>query len=343
MKQMQCDVVIIGMGIGAAALARKLATIGASLVMLPGAGRARFKHLDGGIVEPRILAHTLGDLSSVPVHRVGNYTVFRRDELETWAFGTLSGSVQVVDDFEEARVLPTDFSRLKLVDTSGDQSIIANSVVLTEGANPKLGTAAGIRKDFPPEDMIHFGRTFVAGASVQEPYTGSFRTSWNMPAWYSIIPQPDGVLVATSVRIENVMRAWRDGREVLKDFLAGDIAASHRIQGEQGEIGMELVPLKKESDHGRLGAHNIMISLDANGTIDARSLDRYNASLRSGAEMGAMMAQEWPNLVSWDVVGTNIWSMFGDPRTPYHDDSTTGFIEEGRGTRRGLFSRFRNR
>lgn len=343
MDRSKCDVLIIGMGLGAAAIAGSLASVGANIAMLPGAGRPRFNHLDGGIVDPVILSSVFGDIGTAPIHSINEHTVFRRDQLEAWAVDRIVKFVTIVDDFEEARATPHDTGQISIVDVTGERTLTANSVVLTEGANPKVGIAARLRPDFHPEDMIHFGRAFVEGAKVRRPMSGDWRTSWNMPAWFSVIPLPDGALVSASARIENIMRSGRDGRDTLRDLLESPFAEELDVYEFQGDIGMELVPLRSSDGPGTLGAHNIMISLDAIGTIDARSLHRFNASLSFGKEMGSMMASEWPNLVEWDDVGMSMWDVFTTSRTPYHDDSETGFIEDGPGKKRGLLGRLFNR
>lgn len=343
MNQVNCDVVIIGMGIGAAAIARQLVSVGANVSMLPGAGRPRFTHIDGGIISPPILEAALGDAISAPVHRVSGYTVFRRDQLEEWAIDRIRDQVTIIADFEETRVVPHDTGQLSILDDTGTRALVADCVVLTEGANPKIGIASRLRRDFEPEDMIHFGRTLVPGVSVAAPATGYWRTSWGAPAWYAAIPQPEGVLVAASMRVENMMRSGYDARNAVADFLGAILARELGVAGSPHEIGIELVSLKPDSDPGRIGKDNILIALDANGTIDARSLQRYNATLSSGRELGAMMANQWPNLVEWDDVGMAVWDVFTTPRTPYHDDMQTGFIEDGSGNRRGFLKRLLKR
>ncbi len=338
-----CDVLIIGMGLGAATIARRLLQVGASVQMIPGAGRPRFTHLDGGIIDPDLLERALGDADAAPVHAVGDVHVFRRDLLQQWAVAQLGADVTVDADFEEARIVPHDSGALTVVDANESRRIMANSVLLTEGANPKLGIAARIRQDFAPEDMIHFGRSWIVDAEVSQPASGVWRTSWGMPAWYSIVPQPQGALVSASARIENVMRSSRDGRDTLRDLLGSPLARNLGITGEPGEIGMELVPLRPDTSPTLFDAHNIGITFDANGTIDARSLNRYNVTLITAIEQAAMMVSEWPNLVEWDDVGAAMWDVFSTPRTPYHDDRETGFIEDGAGPKRGLLDRLKRR
>lgn len=339
MSRLNYDIIIIGMGLGATAMAKRLAKTGSHIAMLPGAGHARFKHLEGGVVDPAILRDAFGDISEAPLTQIGDHHVFRRDQLEEWAIAQLADAVDVVSDFEEAYTIPHDTGKSSIVDASGEQRMSANSIVLTEGANPKIGIAAHLRRDFNPEDMIHFGRTMVSDLEIAGPVTGTWRTPGNMPARYMLIPQPDGVSVSVSVRIENVMRSGRDGRAVLIEFLASDKAETLGLSGEHGDLGMELVPLLPERGRGMVGAHNIMISLDANGVIDARSLRRYDAMLSSGREMGAMMAREWPHLVEWQELGVSMWDVFTSGRRPYHEDSNSGFIEDGPGKGRGLLSR----
>lgn len=343
MAQSSCDVLIIGSGLGAAAIARQMRAVGAGVTMLQGVGCARFKHLDGGIVKPDLLRKVIGTAEGAPLHQVGEHTVFRRDQLEQWAIEQLGDDITYLDGFEEARAVPHDTGRVSVVDASGEQQIHASSVILTEGANPKIGIAARLREDFDPEDMIHFGRAIVRGASVNSPSAGAFRTSWGVPGWYTVVPHPEGALVGASARIENIMRVGRDGREVLKDFLTTQIAGDLGIQGEIDEIGMELVPLRSTTRPTMIGSHNITINFDANGSIDPRSMNRYNIVLASSLEMGSMLAREWPQLVEWDEAGLHVWDVFTDERTPYHDDRGTGFIEDGAAPRRGIFQRLLNR
>lgn len=343
MAHSSCDVLIIGSGPGAAAIARQMRSVGAGVTILQGVGCARFKHLDGGILNPEVLRKAIGTSEGAPLHRVGEHTVFRRDLLEEWAVSQLGEGITIREGFEEAMAVPHDTGRVSVIDASGEQQILASSVVLTEGANPKIGIAARLREDFDPEDMIHFGRAVVRGDSVKAPAAGAFRTSWGVPGWYNVIPHPDGALVGASARIENIMRVGRDGREVLKDFLTSQIAGDLGIQGEIDEIGMELVPLRSTTRPTIIGAHNISINFDANGSIDPRSLNRYNIVLASGLEMGSMLAKEWPQLVEWDEAGLHVWDVFADERTPYHDDRGTGFIEDGAAPRRGILQRLLNR
>lgn len=339
MNRVNCDVIVIGMGLGAAAIARRLIPTGANIVMLPGAGHARFKHLEAGVVDPAILQRAFGDVSSAPLTTIGEHHTFRRDEMEQWGIEQLGNSVTVMDDFEESHVLPHRYGKNTVMEADNERSLVGNLIVLTEGANPKIGIAARLRNDFDPEDMIHFGRTILHGTQIDAPVTGDWRTGDGVPCGYAAIPMRDGVAVCVSVRIENVMRARRDARSMLTEFLESDVAKSHGISADPGEIGMELVPLLTEMRRSMFGAHNIMISPDANGLIDARKLNRFDAILTAGDEIGAMMAHEWPNLVEWHEVGVARWDVFTAGRTPYHDDNTTGFIEDGAGKSRGLFGR----
>lgn len=334
-----CDVLIIGMGIGAAAFARQLIATGASVSMLPGVGCARFNHLDGGVIDLDLLERTFGDTEAAPVHRVGPHHVFRRDQLESWAVARITDTVTVVDGFSDGRAILDENGHTIVIDESGEQSILAKRVVLTEGANPKIGMAYHLRPDFEPEDMIHYGRTVMPGCEIAEPIAGAWRTSWNMPAWYTAVPHPDGVIVGASARIENIMRAGRDGRAILADLLAGPMASRLGLTGKPGQIGMELVPLRANNRPAMVGMGTISIAFDAIGSIDARALNRFNLTLASGAELGRIMARAWPNVVDWDDAVAPLWDVFTTPGKPYHDDSETGFIEDGPASKRGLLRR----
>ncbi len=336
MEELRFDIVIVGMGLGAAAIAHSLRQTAASIVMVPGVGCARFKHLDGGVLSKHQLEAVFGTSKDAPLHTVGNVSSFRRDLIEAWATDQVRPRVNIIDDFADLRVAPHESGGLSLHEESGRRAIVAKLIVLTEGASPKIGIAANIRPDFEPEDLLHFGRAIVPGVHLPASATGEWRTSWNMPAWYSAIPHPDGAIVGASARIENIMRVGRDGREVLRDLLQSPIAATLGLPDSIPDLGMELVPLRANSKVAPLGTHRMVISPDANGTIDPRSMDRYAAVITAGAGLGAYIAAEWPDTTDWDDAGGNLATMFTVQRTPYHDSSKTGFIEDGAGKPHGL-------
>ena len=331
MKELSFDIVIIGMGLGAAAIAQRLRATDARIVMVPGVGCARFKHLDGGIIAPGHLEGVFGTSVGAPLHSVGDTCSFRRDLLETWAMERVRDRVTVINDFADLRVVPHASGKLSLHEEAGKREIVANLIVLTEGASPKIGIAAKIRPDFEPEDLLHAGRTILSGIQIAAPITGDWRTSWGMPAWFGAIPYSEGAIVSASARIENIMRVGRDGREVLADFLRSPIAAGLGIADTGAVIGMELVPLRPAGKPRRVGTHRMLIAPDANGTIDPRGLDRYINGLTAGAEIGSYIARQWSKVIDWDDVGNDLAPMFSGERTPYHDASKTGFIDEGKG------------
>lgn len=336
MEHLRFDIVIIGSGIGASAIAHKLADTGASIVMVPGVGCARFKHLDGGLILARQLEDVFGTSDGAPIWSNGNVRTALRDELEDWALDLVRSHVTVLEDFADHKVVPVNAETVSLHEESGQRQIIAQRLILTEGASPKIGIAAGIRADFEPEDLIHFGRAVLPGASLSAPVSGSWRTSWGMPAWYSAIPHPKGAIVGASARIENIMRAGRDGREVLGDFLQSAIARDLGLPDTAEAIGMELAPLRQPHDSTGIQTPNLTITPDANGSIDARSLERFAIGLRASAGIGAIIAREWPDTPDWDEVGRDFWNVPVVGREPYHDSRETGFIEDGPGKSSGI-------
>lgn len=326
---------VIGMGLGATVIASRLAAVGADVVMLPGVGRSRSTHLDGGRIEHTILERAFPHYHSAPVESLGDYEIFRRDLMERWAIDHCQGYVTVVEDFDEAHILPNESDGMTVTDVTGNREITSRLVVLSEGANPKIGMAARLRPDFDPEDMIHFGRAFITGGRISKALSGSWRTSWGMPAWYSTLPLADGIVVSASARIENIMRCGRDGKDTLKDFLASSVAREIGIIGTDADIGMELVSLQAGVRGIQLGVGNVVITPDANGLIDARSLDRFDMILRSAIRIGDELAAAWPDEPRWNELTHSILDMFATGRTPYHDSSETGFVEDGPGTKRG--------
>lgn len=337
------DIVIIGTGLGASAIAHKLAPTGAAIAMTPGVGCARFKHLDGGLMSYRQLESAFGTSAEAPLHQLGNHSTFRRDHLESWALDLVRDRVTVVNDFQDLRIAPHDDGVVALHEESEQRQLIARLVILTEGASPKIGIAAKIRPDFEPEDLLHFGRAILPGVDITVPVSGTWRTSWSMPAWYSAIPHPDGAIVSASARIENIMRVSKDGREALKVFLESQIARDLQLTDTADVVGMELVPLRVHGGNGKVGTANIVIAPDANGTVDPRSLQRYELGLRAGVELGEIISQAWPQIPQWDPLVERMRKMIPGDRTPYHDSSETGFVEEGAGPARGLLQRILKR
>lgn len=337
------DVLIVGTGLGAAVIARRLSGAGEAVGMVPGVGCARFKHLEAFQIDSALIERAFGSTTFAPLQVINGVQVAQRDQLERWAIERISGEVDVLLDFEESRVVPNHRDGLDLIDVSGTRTLSARLILLTEGANPKIGIAAGLRPDFAPEDMIHFGRAFVSGAKVNRFMNGAWRTSWGMPAWYSATPWNDGAFVSASARIENIMRASRDGRDTLRDMLDSPFAEELDVYDFQGEVGMELVPLCSNLDPAPLGFHNLAITPDANGLIDPRSPDRFDTVLRTALAFADQVAASWPSLPDWDQIGDSMWEICGSVRTPYHDDSETGFVEDGPGKKHGLLSRFRRR
>lgn len=328
------DVLIIGSGLGASAIAKRLVDADADVAMIAGVGCARFKHLDGGVIDRALLETAFGNIESASLQQVNNATVFKRDLLEKWAVAK-SGAT-CYDDFDEARCLPNEQGDYTVVDETGTKSIQARMVLLTEGANPRIGMAVRLRPDFAPEDMIHFGRAYVEGSRLNRVLSGEWRTSWNMPAWYSAVPVEGGALVSASARIENVMRSSRDGRDTLRDMLDSPFAEELDVFDFTGEIGMELVPLRPQLPVETVGIDNLGITADANGMIDPRAQGCYDQVLRAAMIYADVLSTDGSD---WDEIAVRLGRMFSNQRTPYHDSSITGFIEEGVGERRGLLGR----
>lgn len=338
MNRMDFDTIIIGMGPGAAAIAHRIAGTGARIAMTPGVGCARFKHLDGGLVTTASLESAFGTSVGAPLQQVRTHTVFRRDLLEAWTTDQVRDRVTIVEGFDDLRVVPHEGGRYAVHEESGIRVLVGRQVILTEGASPKIGIAAGIRPDFEPEDLLHFGRMIVPGVQASNPVSGAWRTSWGMPAWYTVVPHPEGAIVGASARIENIMRIGRDGREVVKDFLRSPLGDHLGLHVEPATVGMELVPLQHGAGTTPVQADRILITPDANGSIDPRSLSRYEDVLRAGIRIGDLLLGEWPNMPDWHV-HRDIWQVRPANGTPYHDSRETGFIEDGAGKPRGLLQR----
>lgn len=342
MVQLHFDVVIIGMGIGAAAIAHRIAGTSTRVAMTPGVGCARFKHLDGGLMSAKTLETAFGTSRSAPLHVRGAYSTFRRDQLEAWAIDQVRERVTVVGAFDDLRIVPHESGGHAVHEESGERELVGRLVILTEGASPKIGIAARLRPDFEPEDLLHFGRVILPGVRTDEPVSGAWRTSWGMPAWYSVVPHADGVIVGASARIENIMRAGRDGRDVVKDLLRSPLGGQLELPETVDAVGMELVPLGLQGQKGHVAAQDILITPDANGSIDPRLPQRYEEILRTAIHIGDTITREWPNMPDWDNY-QEIWNVPSAARTPYHDSSETGFIEDGAGKPRRLLHKLLKR
>lgn len=348
MREIVGDVLLVGSGLGATSAAVALARTGKSVVIVPGIGRTRFPHIDGGLVDPAVVADAFGpgaplgmeidvrqELLSLPGHRfdlsrpqvIPSGHVYNRRELEAWAMerATDTGAT-FLEDFVEGKALPNVDGTMTLTSERDDRSIRAGYMVLCEGADPRIPLRVKLRPDYGPEDQLHFARVHVSGSSELVLRQGSWRTSWGMPVDLALVPQETGLIVAVTARIENVMRGSRSAKDALSEFLRSAEFGTLGIEGSRSDMGVELVPLRRDRKNIRFSHDRMLMGIDASGVIDPRRADRVEVTIRSG-QLLAHVLLEGP-VEAWQEVASRFVAGNAPAGTTYHDDQATGYLED---------------
>jgi flavin-dependent dehydrogenase len=363
MPPVNADVVIVGSGLGATALARSLAGAGRSVVLVPGIGRTRSPHLDGGIVTPGTVEAAFGSEAPLgdPVPgfrtvvavsrdrfepgesvRLDDRRAFRRNVLEEWAMErAVEAGAVFLEDVIEGKALPSGDGSMTLTSEQGNRSVRAGLVVLCEGADPRIPLRVKLRPDYGPEDQIHFARTIFRAAHLQEIVEGTWRTSWGMPLAFRLVPQHDGVLITVVGRIENVMRSGRSTADGLADLQQSPAFASLGIEGAPDNPGMELVALRPRREPIRFVHDRLMMGIDASGLIDPRSLDRADLTIRAGLHLGEYLLMHPNEAEGWSSAADAFIRDAVPVTGAYHEDRATGYLEEGPFARHPLVTRLR--
>lgn len=350
MSERFADFVIIGSGLGAAAAARCAAAAGASVMLIPGIARTRSPHVDGGVVSPELVEQAFGagapigevtefrqelvldgegSLRPGAMTAIPSYRVYRRSELELWSIerATAAGTV-FLDDFIEDKALPNPDGTLTLASEHDERTIRARTIVLCEGADPRIPLRVRLRPDYGPQEQIHFARTIIRSDVVSSLREGRWRTTWGMPVGLALIPQDDGVLVSVSTRIENVMRCGRSAKDALEDFLVSPAFASLNVKGRREETGVELVALRQARQGMTLVYDRLVMGIDASGVIDPRRFNRADLTIRAGMTLGNWLVGRHGVVDGWDAAARQWIERNVPPASTYHDDKTTGFLEE---------------
>ncbi len=345
MSEIVADILIVGSGLGATAAAVRLAGGGRSVVLVPGIGRTRSPHVDGGIVDEALVERTFGDeaplgrsvteirqpgdrFGSGDVVPVAGQRIYRRATLEQWAMRrAMAAGATFIDDFIEGQAVPHPGGTITLTSERDDRRIRAGIMVLCEGADPRIPLKVRLRPDYGPEDQIHFARTIFHGTVGGRLVCERWRTGWGMPVEVCMVPQDDGAIVAVSARIENVMRGSRSAKDALEAFLASPEWASLKIAGERGDTGVELIALRPDHRDIRFLGDQMVMGIDASGVIDARSPDRANLTIRGGIQLADVVLSG--ELASWQVVAQGFVRENIPSPQPYRDDRVTGFLEDG--------------
>ncbi len=350
MRVLETDVLLVGSGLGATAAACFLARTGHRVALVPGIGSARSPHIDGGVIDASLvdaefgpgapLGETVTSFSTIEVSHSGDFTIsqaerlpslhlYQRSVLQRWAMDrAISAGAVFMDDFVEGIVLPEGDGVSVLTSERDDRVIQARVIALCEGADPRIALRVGLRPDYGPEDQLHFARVLFAGRPVDGMLRGSWRTSWGMPVDVMVTPQPEGTLVSVVARIENIMRASHSSKDALRELIASRALASLAIDGEAGDFGMELVALRPGRRNMSFVHDRLMTGVDFSGVIDPRRLDRSDLTIRAGQHLAAYLGENNLRLEGWPTVAEAFVRDAVPPPRAYHDDKTTGYLEE---------------
>jgi flavin-dependent dehydrogenase len=345
MSEITADILIVGSGLGATAAAVRLSGGGRSVVMVPGIGSTRSPHVDGGLIDASLVERVFGPgaplgwpvaemrqpgerFGAGQVSPVSGQRIYRRAALEQWAMSraTAAGAT-FLGDFIEETAIPQPDGTITLTSERDDRRIRAGIMVLCEGADPRIPLKVRLRPDYGPEDQVHFARTILNGSPFRNLTRDRWRTGWGMPVEVSVVPQDDGVIVAVSARIENVMRSSRSAKDALEDLLSSPEWAARRLTGERGDTGVELVALRPDHRDIPFISGQMVMGIDASGVIDARDPERANLTLRGGLELADVVLSR--ELTEWQEAATTFLREHIPSPQPYRDDRVTGFLEDG--------------
>ena len=353
MSGVETDVLVVGSGLGATAVARGVVQAGYRVVLVPGVGRTRSAHIDGGLVDAAVVESLFGQgaplgapvdqeitfrpvsparFESDPPQGIASRRRYARQELESWAMQrVVADGATFLDDFVEGAVLPQRDGSAVLTSERDEREIAARVIVLCEGADPRIPLRVHLRPDYGPEDQLHFSRTLFHGEPVASLMRGTWRTSWGMPVEVFLIPQAGGTLVSVATRIENVMRASRSSKDALEELLASPAFESLGIDGQRGETGMELVALRSRHVGMAFVHDRLVMGLDFSGVIDPRRADRADQTMRAGRQLAAYLIRRQLDPDRWQADALAFVRDVIAPPAAYHDDRETGFLEEGSG------------
>lgn len=345
------DVLLVGSGLGAIAAAKRLAEAGLAVVLVPGIGRTRSAHIDGGLVDAALVEDAFGPaaplgstvsrrqvLEPLPDHRfrpgslesTDPKRIYHRSTLECWAMdrAVRAGAVYL-DDFIEGKALPNPDGSMTLTSERDERTVKADLIVLCEGADPRIPLRVKLRPDYGPEDQIHFARTMFHGQAEPVYRHGTWRTGWGMPVQFALVPQQEGVIVSVAARIENVMRGSRSSKDALEDFLASPECRALGIEGERQDTGVELVAVRPNRRQIPYVHDRLWMGIDASGVIDARWMNRADLTVQSGLRVANYLTGVSDGSPGWEETARRFVDGSVPPGTAYHDDRGTGFLEDG--------------
>lgn len=351
LSRIETDILLVGSGLGATAAARGLLAAGYRVVLVPGIGRARSPHIDGGLVDGELVASAFGDgaplgevverqarfrlvspdrFEVTTPERIESRRRYRRKDLERWTMeGVVAAGGVFIEDLIEGKALPQPDGSIVLTSERDARMVRAGIMALCEGADPRIPLRVHLRPDYGPEDQLHFARTILHGPSPGTLLHGSWRTAWGMPVEVALVPQEDGTLVSVATRIENVMRASRSSKDALEDLLRSDAFATLGVEGGRGETGMELMALRPRHREMRFVHDRMLMAIDFSGVIDPRRIDRADLTIRAGRHLAAYLAGNRLAVDGWEEQAMAFVRETLIPPATYHEGKVTGYLHEG--------------
>lgn len=349
-SQKNFDLLLIGSGLAATACARALALMGRRVGFMPGAGRSRRLDADGGLVDAQLVDQAFGPGAPIgqvvqycqrflaadldagpqigPLEEMLSRRTYQRLDLEAWCRERAIGAgAEYLDGFVEGQVVQLPDGALALSSESGDQTLLANTIALCEGYDPRIGTGAGLRPDYGPEEQLQFAKAMITRSVEGDVYRfGSTRTSWGMPIQVEVIPFESAVMVSVVARIENMMRCSRSSIDALDDLLDSRLAEALGLRGEPLHRAVELVYLRHDARRPRLSQDRLLVSIDACGLPDPRELRRADVTIRAGLHMANFVTGTGER--SWDEFARPVVEVVRATNPRWKESRSTGFLEE---------------
>ncbi len=298
------DVIIVGAGLAGCAAALQLAREGLEVVLVERGSYAGAKNLSGGVLYGRVLEQLLPDYwQQAPLERVitrevvtfldqdtafnvdfrnprfaeshNAYSVLRA-KFDRWlADQCEEAGVMLVTGIKVERVLVQDGKAVGIV--AGEDEMLADVVILADGANSFLAEQLGLRRRFDPAHLAVGVKELIG--LPRETIEERFNLSGDEGAAYGLVgyatrgiagggflyTNRESISIGVVMHLDEVIEHGIKPAEVIEDFLAHPCIEPLVRGGRLLEYGAHLVPEGGLAMLPKLSMAGLLVTGDAAG------------------------------------------------------------------------------
>lgn len=344
MAEERLDAIVVGAGPAGISTARELIAAGLSLVVLergqyPGAKNSwggilyrepteamipGFEHdapLQRPIIEQRymLLSSDAAMTASYKSMRLAQppynaYTAFRGEFDQWYAAKAEHEGVEIYPEFTVTDVLWEDGRVVGVTTGDKDGELLANVVVLADGANSLLGQKAGLHPEWQPDEQALVAKETLrldAGA-IEERFNlpegmGTAleifgESTWGMLGYGFIYTNKESLSIGTGALLSDLITSGRNVNDMLDRFKKHP-AIQPLIQGaEIEEYTAHLIPEGGYKRLPTLYADGVMLVGDAAGLVNPLNREGVNLAMMSG-KLAAQAIAHAAQLGDYSAVG----------------------------------------